>query len=44
MTEEIVTECPYCGSKSYFQPKDVSEEGIYPILECKDCGKRWWSD
>jgi uncharacterized Zn finger protein len=41
MIEEIVTECPECGSKNYFRPKDISD---YPILECEDCGKRWWSD
>ena len=43
MIEEI-TQCPECGSKNYFRPKDISDEELYPILECRDCGKRWWSD
>ncbi len=32
-------ECPYCHSENY---KQVDSE--YPIMECNDCHKRFWSD
>ena len=33
------TKCPSCGSKNYKQG-----DYDYPILECVECGKRWFSD
>lgn len=36
--------CPECGSTDCFQPKDVNEDGLFSILECKKCHSRWLSD
>ena len=41
---EKTTCCPECGSTEYFQPKDVNEDGLFSILECKKCHSRWFSD
>ena len=39
-----MTKCPKCGSDEIFQPDDIKDEELYPILECKNCGERWFSD